>query len=74
MNLESIYLRINPARYHFLKFILEAYDGLCLLSTVPGKKGCVCIRYPHELAEVIYELLAALSISIKPELLPEQEN
>jgi tRNA-2-methylthio-N6-dimethylallyladenosine synthase len=74
MHLKPLYLRINPARYHFLKFILEAYDGLCLLSTVPGKKGCVCIRYPQEQAEVVYALLADLANSIKPLSLPEQEN
>ncbi len=65
--LESLYLRINPARYHYLKFILEAYDGLCLLSTVPEKKGCVCIRYPKEQTKTLYALLASLAHSIKPE-------
>ncbi len=64
--LESLYLRIDPARYHYLKFILEAYDGLCLLSTVPGKKGCVCIRYPKELTETLHALLATLANSLKP--------
>ena len=66
MALEPLYLRINPGRYHFLKFILEAYDGLCLFSTVPEKKGCVCVRYPQEQAKVIHGLLASLSGSIKP--------
>lgn len=74
MILEPIYLRINPARYHYLKFVLEAYDGLCLLSTIPGEKGCVCIRYPQEQAEIICALLADLAISIKPQSLPAQES
>ena len=65
--LESLYLRIDSARYHYLKFILEAYDGLCLLSTVPGKKGCVCIRYPKEQTETLHTLLATLANSLKPE-------
>ncbi len=65
--LESLYLCINPARYHYLKFILEAYDGLCLLSTVPDKKGCVCIRYPKEETETLFDLLANLANSLKPE-------
>ena len=64
--LESLYLRINPARYHYLKFILEAYDGLCLLSTVPAKKGCVCIRYPKEQTETLFALLASLANSLNP--------
>lgn len=65
--LESVYLCINPARYHYLKFILEAYDGLCLLSTVPDKKGCVCIRYPKEETGSLYSLLASLANSLKSE-------
>jgi len=65
--LRPLYLHINPARYHYLKFILEAYDGLCLLSTVPGKKGCVCIRYPQEQTETLYALLAGLAHSLKPD-------
>ena len=67
MVLEALYLRINPARYHYLKFILEAYDGLCLLSTVPDKKGCVCIRYPKEQTTTLFALLASLANSIKPD-------
>jgi len=65
MYLKSLFLRIDPARYHFLKFILEAYDGLCLLSTVPDKKGCVCIRYPKEQTEKLFALLSSLANSLK---------
>jgi len=64
-SLESLYLNIDTARYHYLKFILEAYDGLCLLSTVPEKKGAVCIRYPKEQEKIVYDLLASLAHSIK---------
>ncbi len=62
--LESLYLRIDPARYHYLKFILEAYDGLCLLSTVPDTAGCVCIRYPKEQTKKLYDLLSSLAGSL----------
>ena len=74
MKLQPLYLKINPARYHFLKFILEAYDGLCLLSTVPGEKGCVCIRYPKGSSATLHALLEDLSNSIKPEIPLLQEN
>jgi hypothetical protein len=67
--LESLYLRINPGRYHYLKFILEAYDGLCLLSTVPEKKGCVCIHYSKEQTKILYDVLADLANSLKPDFL-----
>ncbi|MCF8056141.1 MAG: DUF4911 domain-containing protein [Desulfocapsa sp.] len=66
MHFEQLFLRIAHKRYHFLKFILEGYDGLCLLSTVPGAKGCVCLRYPIERRKDLFELLASLAFSINP--------
>jgi len=72
--LESLYLNIIPARYHYLKFILEAYDGLCLLSSVPDKKGSVCIRYPHEQTTALFSLIASLADSLKPEKLNSRKT
>jgi len=65
MQLQAIYLRIAHQQYHFLKFILEGYDGLCLLSTVPGSKGKVCIRYPSNNSRVLFELLTNIAPRIK---------
>ena len=59
--LASMYLRIRPDRIHFLKFILESYDGLCLLSTQDSKSGLVVVRYPHGMVEEICSLLADLA-------------
>ena len=50
-------LEIMPERIHFLKFILEGYDGLALLSTVDAGQGIVEIRYPHEIENDLSELL-----------------
>lgn len=66
MELESIYLNIAHERYHFLKFILEGYDGLCLLSVVPGRKGCVCLRYPGNNSRTLFALLEQISGTIRP--------
>lgn len=66
MELEKTFLNIDPSRYHFLKFILEAYDGLCLLSTVPSDKAKVSLRYPREQADILHILLAQLSPSVGP--------
>jgi len=57
-----------------LKNILEAYDGLCLLSTVPGDKGCVCLRHPREKSKTLCALLGELAGSIKPHSLSVPEN
>lgn len=64
MELDSVYLNIAHERYHFLKFILEGYDGLCLLSTVPGRKGCVCLRYPSNNSHTLFALLGKISKTI----------
>jgi len=65
MVLQELYLCIRLDRYHFLKFILEGYDGLCLLSSVPGHHGCVCLRYPDDNKKDIFYLLSAIASSVK---------
>ena len=50
-------LHIRPERIHFLKFILEGYDGLAVLSTVDAGQGLVEIRYPPEVAGDLDKLL-----------------
>ena len=39
----EFYLLINPAKISLLRFILEGYDGLAVLSTVSAKIGLVRI-------------------------------
>ena len=58
-------LRISPERIHFLKFILEGYDGLALLSTENSGQGLVEIRYPPEIESDLKELLQ----SIEPQII-----
>jgi hypothetical protein len=58
-------LEISPARIHFLKFILEGYDGLALLTTIDAGQGLVEIHYPPEIEHDLKVLLH----SIKPQLL-----
>ena len=50
-------LEITPERIHFLKFILEGYDGLALLSTVDAGQGIIEIRYPPEIETDLQKLL-----------------
>jgi len=58
-------LEILPERIHFLKFILEGYDGLAILSTLDARQGIVEIRYPNELETDLQELLQ----HIQPQIL-----
>jgi hypothetical protein len=58
--LARMQLRIAPARIHFLKFILEGYDGLAVVSTLDPRQGLVELKYPRELQADLDALLASL--------------
>ncbi len=64
--LREIFLRINPARFHTLKFILEGYDNLALLSSVSRKANIVRLRYPEDLGEELFEMLSSIASDIRP--------
>ena len=40
------YYRIDRRQIAFLKFILEAYDGIATLSTIDARKGIVSLDIP----------------------------
>ena len=56
--LKTISLRISVDRYHFLKFILEGYDGLALLSK--KERDIVLLRYPSEMKKDLMQLLSSI--------------
>ena len=48
----------------YMKFILEAYEGLSTMSTVDGKRGIVRVNYPLSFADDMAALMAALAQEI----------
>lgn len=62
--LEEVYLRISPGRFHYLKYILEGYDNLAILSSYQSSEGIVVIRYPQEMAQDLFGLLNSLAGSL----------
>lgn len=58
---QKIYLRINPSKIHFLKSILEGYDGMAILSVLDAQHGLILIRFPGEQYTAVLLLLADLS-------------
>lgn len=60
----SLQLEISPDRIHFLKFILEGYDGLALLSTLNSRQGLIEIKYPPEVEDDLKDLLKKLAPQI----------
>jgi hypothetical protein len=65
--LRKIYLIIKPVKIVWLKYILEGYDGLGLLTTVDHKAGLVFITTHPSLLGDLYGLLAAIAPDIKQE-------
>ncbi|MBC8317792.1 MAG: DUF4911 domain-containing protein [Desulfobulbaceae bacterium] len=61
MQTKKLYLRINPAKIHFFKSILEGYEGLAMMSTLDGKQGLVSVRYSEEAQRDVLLLLEDLS-------------
>jgi hypothetical protein len=60
MECASLRLTIRPEKIHFLKFILEGYDGLGVLSTIDRSAGLVEVRYPPMVKDDLQDLLEEL--------------
>ncbi len=64
--LVDIYLIIDPGRFHFLKFILEGYDNLALLSSIKRKEGIV--QHAIEQNYCIYLALCLTCLDLEMEV------
>lgn len=58
---EQLYLRISPDKFHYLKFILEGYDNLAILSGHDMKQGVVRLLFISELRPDLFALLSSLA-------------
>ncbi|MDH3328279.1 MAG: DUF4911 domain-containing protein [Desulfobulbaceae bacterium] len=47
MNIVFLFLHVMPAKIWYLKFLLEGYDGLALLTTIDRNKGLVRLAVPR---------------------------
>jgi hypothetical protein len=62
--LSEVYLRIVPEKFHYLKFILEGYDNLAILSAYDCKGGVVVVRFPQDMAGDLFQLLTSIASSL----------
>lgn len=67
MESNRLQIRIGPDRIHFLRFILEGYDGLAQLTTVNAKLGLVELRYFPGEKETVLQLVDNLALVIHQE-------
>ena len=68
-SLASLRIRIDPEQIYFLKFILEAYDNLTIMSTVDRIDGVMELKYPVELEEDVKGVLQSMAQRLKLEYL-----
>jgi hypothetical protein len=64
METDSRFFQLASRDMVYMKFILEAYEGLSTMSTIDGKKGIVRVNYPLPFAGDMAALMEALSAEI----------
>ncbi len=62
--LDELVLRIAPDKFHFLKFILEGYDNMAILSSLNNREGLVIIRYPAAMSKEVFGVLGNIGNQI----------
>lgn len=62
--MRNLYLRIAPDSFHYLKFILEGYDNLAVLSSVDMKQGVVRLRYTSGVEKEVFQLLGNIAVRL----------
>ena len=60
-SLASCRIRIDPEQIYFLKFILEGYDNLTIMSTVDRAEGVMELKYPSELEQDVKGVLQSMA-------------
>jgi hypothetical protein len=68
------YYRIDRGKISFLKFILEAYDGLAVLTTVDPEKGIVVIHIAPGCEGEVEMILQDLKKSVMIENIPSKKQ
>lgn len=59
------YFQVDRRDLVFLKFILEAYEGMATMTTVQREGVIVRISSPHGFAADVHDLLASLAAEIR---------
>ncbi len=62
--LEKLTLRIDPSSVYFLRFILEGYDNLFLLTTVDKSTGLVEVRAVKKSTGDLLRILESLKHTV----------
>jgi len=66
-SLATLRIRIDPEQIYFLKFILEAYDNLTIMSTVDRTDGVMELKYPPELEQDVLGVVRSMAQRLRLE-------
>jgi hypothetical protein len=67
--------RIDPYEIHYVKFILEAYEGLATLTTLDADNGLIQLAVPPGCRDALEALLEALGREVRMEpVAPAEER
>ena len=61
------YYRVDRKQIHFLKFVLEGYDGVAALTTIDPGKGLVVVRIGPGSQSLVDMIMADLQRQIRIE-------
>ena len=64
METDSRFFQLASRDMVYMKFVLEAYEGLSTMSTIDGKRGIVRVNYPLAFAGDVAALMDALATEI----------
>ncbi len=68
------YYRVDRREIAFLKFILEAYDGLAVLTTIDSEKGIVVINIAPGCEADVEMILQDLKKNVMIENIPSENQ
>ena len=68
------YYRIHRGQIHFLKFILEGYDGVAVLRTLNSEKGLVVLHIGPGCQDVVDMIIEDLQRHIRIEYVDDLGN
>jgi hypothetical protein len=64
-SLEQVFLTISPKKFHILKFLLEGYDNLGIISSYQSDRGVVLLRYNKANTQEIFDFLCSVAPEIQ---------
>ena len=66
--------RVNKTDISFLKFIIEAYEGIAVVSTVERENGIIAIYIPKGCEEEVDQIIASRGEKMLIEALQENQE